>query len=201
MGVRATVSPWRTRSAVSLSSEQIGIDQHGPRAAGPLQNRPRWSGSCSTRHESEYRHVGRASQTHCGEERVSDLVNWFVCCARRKKSKAMFASSFCSRSIRRDGSIPTVFALLFACMHTARAGGPRYIAGISYFNQGTAGTPLTWSQGEIVYYTDQGSLSSTVSGPQGDALVADAFSQWTSIRDRRCFSYARRTARGRCQRR
>jgi hypothetical protein len=71
--------------------------------------------------------------------------------------------------------------LLLAFIQCARAGGPRYIAGISYFNQGTAGVPLTWAQGAVNYYTDQGSLSPTVSGPQGDALVADAFSQWTSI--------------------
>jgi hypothetical protein len=74
-----------------------------------------------------------------------------------------------------------VVLLLLASMQIARAGGPRYIAGISYFNQGTAGLPLTWVRGEINYYTDQGSLSPTVSGPQADALVADAFSQWTSI--------------------
>jgi hypothetical protein len=74
-----------------------------------------------------------------------------------------------------------VIVLLLTFMQLARAGGPRYIAGISYFNPGTAGTPLTWAQGVVNYYTDQGSLSPTVSGPQGDALVADAFSQWTSI--------------------
>jgi len=74
-----------------------------------------------------------------------------------------------------------VLVLLLTLIQVAQAGGPRYIAGISYFNQGTAGTPLTWAQGAVNYYTDQGSLSSTVSGPQGDALVADAFSQWTSI--------------------
>jgi hypothetical protein len=74
-----------------------------------------------------------------------------------------------------------VILLLLALTEIARAGGPRYIAGISYFNQGTAGVPLTWAQGTINYYTDQGNLSATVSGPQGDALVAAAFSQWTSI--------------------
>jgi len=74
-----------------------------------------------------------------------------------------------------------VIVLLLTFMQLARAGGPAYIAGISYFNPGTAGTPLTWAQGVVNYYTDQGSLSPTVSGPQGDALVADAFSQWTSI--------------------
>jgi hypothetical protein len=77
--------------------------------------------------------------------------------------------------------VAAVFLPLVAFMEVARAGGPRYIAGITYFNQGTAGTPLTWEQGIVNYYTDQGSLSATVSGPQGDALVADAFSQWTSI--------------------
>lgn len=74
-----------------------------------------------------------------------------------------------------------VTLLLLTLLQLARAGGPRYIAGVSYFNQGTVGTPLTWAQGAINYYTDQGSLSATVSGPQADALVADAFSQWTSI--------------------
>jgi len=74
-----------------------------------------------------------------------------------------------------------VFVLLLLCTQLAQAGGPRYIAGISYFNLGTAGVPLTWAHGAVNYYTDQGSLSPTVSGHQGDALVADAFSQWTSI--------------------
>jgi hypothetical protein len=64
---------------------------------------------------------------------------------------------------------------------SAYAGGPKYIAGVSYFNPGTVGTPLTWSGGTITYYTDQGSLSPIYPGPSADALVADSFSQWTSI--------------------
>src|SRR5579863_5623906 len=69
--------------------------------------------------------------------------------------------------------------LLLTFMQFAQAGGPRYISGITYFNQ--AGVPLTWAQGAVNYYTDQGSLSPSVPGAQADALVADAFSQWTSI--------------------
>jgi hypothetical protein len=38
-------------------------------------------------------------------------------------------------------------------MQFAPAGGPRDIAGISYFNSGTAGTPLTWAEGAVNYYT------------------------------------------------
>ena len=70
-----------------------------------------------------------------------------------------------------------VILLLLTFIQIARAGGPRYIAGISYFNQGTAGTPLTWAQGVVNYYTDQGPLSATVpSGqvkPTSDREIAE----------------------------
>jgi hypothetical protein len=39
----------------------------------------------------------------------------------------------------------------FAC-----AGGPEFVAGASYFDPTTKGTPLTWATGTISYYTDQG---------------------------------------------
>ena len=61
------------------------------------------------------------------------------------------------------------------------AGGPAYVAGLSYFDTPTVGTPLTWPQGTINYYTDQGDLSTLLSGPSADALVSNAFSLWTSI--------------------
>jgi len=71
--------------------------------------------------------------------------------------------------------------LLFVLTQFAHAGGPKYVAGSSFFDSGIMGTPLTWEQGSISYYTDQGSLSQFLSGAGADALVADAFSQWTSI--------------------
>jgi hypothetical protein len=71
--------------------------------------------------------------------------------------------------------------LLVVLLQFAWAGGPRYVAGVSYFDAGTKGVPLTWAQGAITYYTDQGNLSPALPGPGADALVADAFSQWTSI--------------------
>ena len=69
---------------------------------------------------------------------------------------------------------------LFVCS-SAVAGGPLYVAGTSYFQSGLAGTPVTWSGGRILYYTDQGDLSSQLPNAQADQLVADAFSRWTSI--------------------
>src|ERR1700736_572813 len=55
--------------------------------------------------------------------------------------------------------VSMVVALLAAVGQPAQAGGPKYVAGVSYFNSGTLGTPLTWAQGSINYYTDQGDLS------------------------------------------
>ena len=71
--------------------------------------------------------------------------------------------------------------LIIALVEFARAGGPAYVAGVSYFNTGLAGQPITWPNGAITYFTDQGSLSPILAGPNADAFVADAFSRWTSI--------------------
>ncbi len=70
---------------------------------------------------------------------------------------------------------------LFLLAPLAWAGGPRYVAGVNYFNPETAGTPLAWAQGVVNYYTDQGDLSAQMPGPSADAFVAAAFSRWTSI--------------------
>ena len=72
-------------------------------------------------------------------------------------------------------------AILLLCALPARAGGPLYVAGVSGFNAGLAGTPITWAGGTVHYYTDQGSLSPTVSQEQANALVADAFALWTGV--------------------
>ena len=73
------------------------------------------------------------------------------------------------------------FFSLFLLVSAASAEGPKYVAGVSYFNSGTAGTPLIWANGQVNYYTDQGDLSPILPGPSADSFVADAFNQWTSI--------------------
>jgi hypothetical protein len=69
--------------------------------------------------------------------------------------------------------------LLFALL--SRAGGPQHIAGTSYFASTMTGQPLLWPQGLITYYTDQGDLSPILPNASANLLVADAFSQWTSV--------------------
>jgi hypothetical protein len=73
-----------------------------------------------------------------------------------------------------------VIAVLFFTV-LARAGGPKQIAGTTYFDPTKTGQPLIWPQGTITYYTDQGDLSPILPNSAANSLVADAFSQWTSI--------------------
>lgn len=73
-----------------------------------------------------------------------------------------------------------VFGLVILMTTFGRAGGPRFIAGTSFFTAGAAGQPITWSNGTVTYYTDQGNLSPLLDGPDADAFVADAFSRWSA---------------------
>jgi len=61
------------------------------------------------------------------------------------------------------------------------AGGPAFVAGTGYFDPTVKGTPVTWPQGVISYFTDQGDLSPTLLGPNADAFVASAFGMWNSV--------------------
>ena len=78
-------------------------------------------------------------------------------------------------------ALALAIGLIFVLSELARAGGPRYVAGTTFFNPEAKGTALTWAQGSIRYYSDQGNLSPLLPGPSADAFVADAFSRWTSI--------------------
>ena len=68
---------------------------------------------------------------------------------------------------------------LFAIV--TRAGGPKCVAGTSYFDPTVTGQPLTWPQGGITYYTDQGDLSPLLPNASANSFVAGAFSVWTSV--------------------
>lgn len=61
------------------------------------------------------------------------------------------------------------------------AGGPEFVAGASYFDPTVKGLPLTWPQGVISYFTDQGGLSPILLAPNADSFVATAFGMWNSV--------------------
>ena len=73
------------------------------------------------------------------------------------------------------GAIVCCFVLL------SRAGGPKCVAGTNFFDSTTAGQPLVWPQGLILYYTDQGDLSPILPNAAANSFVAGAFSQWTAV--------------------
>ncbi len=61
------------------------------------------------------------------------------------------------------------------------AGGPRLVAGSSYFDPSAMGKPLRWPGGPINYYVDQGPLSATVTHAQAVAMVDAAASLWSAV--------------------
>jgi hypothetical protein len=72
-------------------------------------------------------------------------------------------------------------AMIFFGALLSRAGGPKNVAGTSYFDSNTTGQPLVWPQGIITYYTDQGNLSPILPNASANSFVASAFSVWTSV--------------------
>ena len=88
--------------------------------------------------------------------------------------KDFSVTSFLSR-------LGTALAIVVFVAVLARAGGPRYVAGSSFFNSSTMGQPITWSLGQVNYCTDQGDLSPILPNASANALVANAFSQWTAV--------------------
>ncbi len=61
------------------------------------------------------------------------------------------------------------------------AGGPRFVAGASYFNPGVLGQPVRWAGGQVNYYVDQGPLNSSVTHQQATAMVDAAAALWSAI--------------------
>jgi hypothetical protein len=71
--------------------------------------------------------------------------------------------------------------IVFVYVLLSRAGGPKCVAGTSYFDPTMTGQPLVWPQGQITYYTDQGDLSPILPNATANSFVANAFGQWTAV--------------------
>ena len=71
--------------------------------------------------------------------------------------------------------------LIFAAQ-IAHAGGPRWVAGSSYFNSSAKGQPIIWANGQVTYYTDLGNLSAQLTQAQANAMVATAAAVWSNVK-------------------
>ncbi len=79
---------------------------------------------------------------------------------------------------RRGISIGLVLAVLPPVLY---AGGPKYVAGTTYFNRGVMGQPVHWANGQVHYYVDKGPLSATVANRQATAMVDAAAALWSAV--------------------
>ncbi len=78
---------------------------------------------------------------------------------------------------------PGLLAVLFVLLSApaANASGPRWVAGVNYFNPAAKGSPLVWAGGQVSYFLDQGALSGTVSNSQANSLVQAAAAVWSGV--------------------
>jgi hypothetical protein len=74
-----------------------------------------------------------------------------------------------------------LLVIILVLAPAAHAGGPKYVAGVSFFNPAVLGQPIHWSGGKLNYYVDQGPLSSSVSNQQATAMVDAAAALWSTV--------------------
>jgi hypothetical protein len=75
----------------------------------------------------------------------------------------------------------TILLLALLVPAAALAGGPKYVAGVTYFNPAVLGQPVHWSGGQLHYYVDQGPLNSAVTNQQATAMVDAAAALWSAV--------------------
>lgn len=83
----------------------------------------------------------------------------------------------CNRIFRHGLAAMAVLAL--PCV--LYAGGPKYVAGSTYFSASAMGEPLHWAGGQVTYFVDQGDLSATVTNQQAVAMVDAAAALWSAV--------------------
>ncbi len=78
-------------------------------------------------------------------------------------------------------SIATCLLLVALAPPDLLAGGPKFVAGVSYFNPAVLGQPIHWAGGQLNYYVDQGPLNSQISDQQATAMVDAAAALWSAV--------------------
>ncbi len=82
---------------------------------------------------------------------------------------------------RLTGPVLSGLALLLLAPGAAVAGGPKYVAGVSYFNPSVLGQPVHWAGGRVNYYVDQGPLNDSIANQQATAMVDAAAALWSAV--------------------
>ena len=82
---------------------------------------------------------------------------------------------------RRLGWVAGATAAVLSVAAPAWCGGPRYVAGTSYFDPAVVGKPVHWAGGQVKYYVDEGPLNAGVSHAQATAMVDAAAGLWSAV--------------------
>ncbi|MDR3772099.1 MAG: Ig-like domain-containing protein [Terracidiphilus sp.] len=82
---------------------------------------------------------------------------------------------------RRLAALLPALLVIVLCSPIAHAGGPKYVAGTSFFNPAALGQPIHWNAGQVNYYVDRGPLNGSVSNLQATAMVDAAAALWSAI--------------------
>ena len=81
----------------------------------------------------------------------------------------------------RSGLKSTILFAFLALAPAVFAGGPRWVAGSSYFNTSVKGQPVHWKNGVISYYLDQNGLTTLAYHTLMTSLVAASANAWNSV--------------------
>jgi len=72
-----------------------------------------------------------------------------------------------------------IMLILFPSLLTA--GGPKYVAGSTYFDPAVMGQPVHWAGGQVKYYVDQGPLNASIDNQHATAMVDAAAALWSAV--------------------
>jgi hypothetical protein len=72
--------------------------------------------------------------------------------------------------------------ILLVSPRSLSAGGPKYVAGATFFNPGVMGKPVHWAGGQIRYYVDQGPLNASIDNQHATEMVDAAAGLWNGVR-------------------
>ena len=75
----------------------------------------------------------------------------------------------------------SILVILLVLTQGAFGGGPRWVAGSSYFNSSVKGQPLRWKNGTISYYLDQNALTPLAYHTLMTSLVAQSANVWNNV--------------------
>ena len=92
--------------------------------------------------------------------------------------RPVFRTTF---ALTRRPALILFASLLLLAPAAVQAGGPKYVAGVSFFNSGVLGQPVHWAGGQVNYYVDQGPLNGSISNQQATAMVDAAAALWSAV--------------------